>query len=138
MNILKIGLLVFTLLINFSIFSQTKSVELYTSEPGASFIPIINGEQILMMPVDTFFINADTLEKFELIISFEDQEIADIIKKVNFTFLKHKKYEIVPRGGIAEVIDDLDGEEVPTGVYQKYMIKDRSANHYIEKQTDFD
>ncbi|MBN2892591.1 MAG: hypothetical protein JXL97_12055 [Bacteroidales bacterium] len=126
------------MLISFSVFSQNKTVEVYTTLPNAGFIPFINGEQMLMMPVDTFFIDADTLQNFELIISFEDTEIADIKKKINFDFLKHKKYEIVYRGGIAETIDDLDGSEVPIGTYQKYMIKDRSAKYYLKKTTTID
>lgn len=128
----------FFLLINFSVFSQNKSIEIDTSYPDAEFIPFINGRQLMMIPTDSFYIEIDTLDYLILTLSFNEENVAGIEKKVNFDNFKHKKYEIVPINYAVKTIDDLDGKEIPDNAQQKYMIKDRSALYYFKKTSSID
>jgi hypothetical protein len=126
------------MLINFSVLSQNRTVEVYSTQKKGSFIPYINGQQMTMLPVDTFKIDADTIPYIELLIHFEDIKTADLTKKINFDLFKHKKYEIVPTSYFISTLNDLDGPDASDTLNQVFMIKDRSAIKYIKKESAID
>ena len=130
-------LFILIMLLNYFSFSQSKSIEIYTTLQNASFIPYFNGEKQEMFPVDTFIMEIDTLQNFELLIHFEDENIADLTKKINFNMFKNKKYEIVPTSYFVSTLNDLDGADASDTLIQKFMIKDRTAGKYFKKETDF-
>lgn len=126
------------MLINFSVLSQNRTVEIYTSQQKGSFIPYINGQQMAMLPVDTFKLDADTIPYIELLIHFEDIKTADLTKKINFDLFKHKKYEIVPTSYFISTLNDLDGPDATDTLIQTFMIKDRTVMKYLKRETTFD
>lgn len=138
MKKLTLFVFVFIMFLNYFSFSQNKSIEIITIHQNARFIPYINGEKQEMFPVDTFFMNADTIPYIELLIHFEDEKIADLTKNISFDLFKHKKYEIVPTSFFVSTINDLDGADATDTLVQLFMIKDKTVINYLKRETTFD
>ncbi|MBN2893998.1 MAG: hypothetical protein JXL97_19165 [Bacteroidales bacterium] len=134
-----ISIVVFVLFISSSvIFAQNKSIFIYTLQSEAEFIPFINGRQMTMIPVDSFFIDADTIQFLRLDIHFLDDQTANISKKIDFDFFKHKKYEIIYKSNFLRTLNDVGNGSKSDTLYDKFKIKNHSAMSYFGDVSSID
>ncbi len=130
---MKISKLAFFVIITFfqlNIYAQERKVEIFTSIDSAEFIPYIGNQPLVMLPVKSFIIDADTLDNFTLTIHFQDETIFDIVKNVHFEFLKYKKYEIVEKNKVIRKIEHRTDYQQDT-LFDKYTIRNLSLQHYL-------
>ncbi len=112
-------------------FCQNKSILVYTLKPEAEFIPFVNGQKMSMIPVDSFYFEADTLEFVELYIHFLDKKTSDLKKTIDFNMIKNKKYEIVYKSKILRKINEAGTSEKADTLYDKFRIKNHSFTSYL-------
>jgi len=133
------GVLFLTLfLFSSTIFAQNRSILIYTLQSEAEFVPFIDGKQMTMIPVDSFFIYADTLQFVHIDIHFLDDKTANLSKNVSFEFFKHKKYEIVFKSSFSRSINDLGNGLSSDTLYDKFKLKNHSAMNYFSKESSID
>lgn len=138
MKRLVLFVVVFLFLSTDVVVAQSKSVLIYTLHKEAEFIPFMNGKQMTMIPVDSFFIDADTIDFVRLDIHFLDDQTANISKNVSFDMFKNKKYEIVFKNNFERKITDLGNGSQSDTLYDKFKIKDRSATSYFGDVSSID
>jgi len=130
-RLLFILLIFMTVCVNDAL-SQSKSILVFTNEKEAEFIPFVNGKQMSMIPVDTFYMEADTLNFVRLDIHFTDNKTADLQKNISFEFFKHKKFEIVYKGSITRSLNSLSPDNKSDTLYDKFMLKNLSSVKYLD------
>ena len=130
MIIRRLTLLVTLLFILNFLQGQEKKVEIFTEIDSAEFIPYIGNQPLVMVPVKSFIIDADTLNNFTLTIHFQDETIFDIVRNLHFDFLKYKKYEIVEKNKIVRKVEHYSDYQQDT-LFDKYTIRNLSLQHYL-------
>ncbi len=135
----KLTLFLFAFLFLTSLLNaQNKSVLVYTLNHDAEFIPYLNGRQMAMIPVDSFYINADTLNYIQLTIHFQDKHIADLSKTIGFDMFKHKNYEIVLKSNTLRQIENIGSSNKSDTLYDVFRLKDNSVMRYLKRETSLD
>lgn len=114
---------------------QLRTVEVFTYQQAAAFIPIINGEAKSQEPVMYYKHESTKDEPVQFLIHFDDPNTADIYKFIDFSGLKSKKYEIVLRKK-AILLKKYEGinKDKQRPAYEKFELKDASLQNYV-KQT---
>lgn len=114
---------------------QVRTVEVFTYQQAAAFIPVINGETKTKEPVMYYKYETTKDEPVQFLIHFNDPNTADIYKFIDFKGLKSKKYEIVFRKK-ANLLKKYEGinKDKQRPAYDKFELKDASFQNYV-KQT---
>jgi len=127
---------IFIVIILFSMlttFGQKRTIEIYTNQETAAFIPIINKTQMSDTAVKYYKYETDFDEKIQLLIHFPDSTTADLYKFIDFSGnLKTQKYEIV-LAKKAKLLQDYSGinRDKTRPAYMKFNLKNRSFGAYL-------